>query len=49
MKKTYSDAYDETCTKFKYPLGGLPQLRDSIKYDELRRSSMLDIIVRIAS
>ncbi|KAH7882038.1 hypothetical protein F5I97DRAFT_1931762 [Phlebopus sp. FC_14] len=40
MKKTYPNA--ETRAKFKYPPGGLMQLRDFVKYDELRRPTMLD-------
>ena len=38
--KMYPDA--ETCTNFKYPHGGLMQLRDFIKDGELRHPTMLD-------
>jgi hypothetical protein len=40
MKKMYPHA--ETCTNFKYPPGGLMQLRDFVKYDELCHPTMLD-------
>ncbi|KAL5490711.1 hypothetical protein ACEPAI_5545 [Sanghuangporus weigelae] len=40
MKKMYPHA--ETRAKFKYPRGGLMQLRDFVKDGELRRPTMLD-------
>src|SRR5438552_18874869 len=40
MKKMYPHA--ETRTNFKYPRGGLMQLRDFVKDGELRRPTMLD-------
>jgi hypothetical protein len=40
MKKMYPDP--GTRATFKYPPGGLMQLRDFVKYDELRRPTMLD-------
>ncbi|KAG8892858.1 hypothetical protein FRB99_002396, partial [Tulasnella sp. 403] len=40
MKKMYP--HDETRAKSKYPRGGLMQLQDFVKYDELRCPTMLD-------
>ncbi|KDQ61043.1 hypothetical protein JAAARDRAFT_709558 [Jaapia argillacea MUCL 33604] len=40
LKKMYPDA--ETRTNFKYPRGGLMQLRKIVTHDELRRPTMLD-------
>lgn len=40
MKKMYPHA--ETRAKFKYPSGGLMQLRSIVTYDELRLPTMLD-------
>ena len=40
MKNMYPHA--ETRAKFKYPPGGLMQLRDIVTYDELRHPTMLD-------
>ncbi|KAI1788921.1 hypothetical protein LXA43DRAFT_974534 [Ganoderma leucocontextum] len=40
MKKMYPHA--ETRAKFKYPRGGLMQLRDIVTYDKLGQSTMLD-------
>jgi hypothetical protein len=40
MKKMYPNA--ETRAKFKYPPGGLMQLQDFVRYNELWHSTMLD-------
>ncbi len=41
MKKMYPHA--ETRSKSKYPPGGLMQLRNIVKYNELRNPTMLDV------